>query len=101
MHDYLDPLFVFAINAYSFPYVELPIWKSRYLLRVPVLYVIDINKLYWVQKARLRNAFFANTWNIIRCWEITELFMQYFMVCFIYLNVYADGKAKHSNVHRM
>lgn len=43
MPDYLDPLFFFVINALPSPCVELPIWKSRYLLsiRVPVLNVID------------------------------------------------------------
>lgn len=63
MPDYLESMFVFIINAQSSPCSELRIWKSRYLLsiRVPVLYVIDINMLYWLStESKNKNAFVGN-----------------------------------------
>lgn len=57
MPDDLDSVGFFILIL-----MELHIWNSRYLLsiRVPALYVIDIN-VYWLStKSKNKNAFFGN-----------------------------------------
>lgn len=64
MPDYLDSVFFFIINGQSSPSLELHISKSRHLfsIRVPALYVVDINVLdYLSTESRNKNAFFGNS----------------------------------------
>jgi len=67
----LDSVFFFIINAWSSHCFKLHIWKSRYLLsiRLPALYVIDINTYWLSTESENKSAFFGNSYNIIRCWQ--------------------------------